>query len=60
MTCRIAFFLSTTFGELQDYVPKDTFLKAIFEAKIPLNEDGDYWVYTCIFLNLERAEEYFY
>lgn len=35
------------------------FSKAIFEAVIPLNEDGDCWVYTCKFLNLERAEEYF-
>ena len=33
-TCQL-----TTFSELQDYVPGDMFLKAIFEAKIPLNKD---------------------
>ena len=56
---KIETYQLTTFGEIQDYAPEDMFSKAIFETKIPLNEDGDCWAYTCRFLNLERAEEYF-
>lgn len=34
------------------------FLSPIFEVKIPIT-DEDSWVYTCRFLNPERAEEYY-
>lgn len=56
---KIETYQLTTFDEIQDYAPEDMFSKAIFEAVIPVNEDGDCWIYTCKFLNIERAEEYF-
>ena len=34
------------------------FLILILEVKIPIT-DEDSWVYTCRFLNSERAEEYY-
>lgn len=48
----------TTFEELQDYAVGDIFSSPVFEVKIPIT-DEDYWVYTCRFLNPERAEEYY-
>lgn len=48
----------TTFAELQDYAVGDIFSSPIFEVKIPITSE-DSWVYTCRFLNPERAEEYF-
>lgn len=48
----------TNFGELHDYTVGDAFSNPIFEVKIPIT-DEDFWVYTCRFLNPERAEEYY-
>lgn len=48
----------TTFEELHGYTMEDVFLSPIFEVKIPIT-DEDSWVYTCRFLNSERAEEHY-
>lgn len=48
----------TTFEELHGYMVGDVFSSPVFEVKIPVT-DEDFWVYTCRFLNPERAEEYY-
>ena len=56
---QIEIYKLTNFGELQNYKSVNIFSKDTFEAIIPINEDGDHFVYACRFLNPERAEEYF-
>nr|WP_240958848.1 hypothetical protein [Streptococcus sanguinis] len=56
---QIEIYKLTNFGELQNYTSVNIFSKDTFEAIIPINEDGDHFVYACRFLNPERAEEYF-
>lgn len=48
----------TTFADIRDYVVGDIFSNPTFEARIP-TASQDVWLYTCRFLNQDRAEEYF-
>lgn len=36
----------------------DVFLSLIFEVQLPITDEY-YWVYTCRFLNPERAKKYY-